>query len=252
MASAATQVAFDGGWNIPTPHLVSNNRGFRPVLADTPLATLSSEPLQELESFMSVTDYSPGDVLFLEQESLNRVFVVLAGEVKLSLQDISGRRLTFRIAKRGTILGMHSVLFGSLSECSAEILYRSSIASIARVDFVRFAGRHPEAYRIASIELIRTLRNACETLRTVGLSSCVRKRLASQLLAWGERGIKTGDQTQFRMALTHAQIAEFIGAVRETVTRALTEFKQRGLVIIRGSMLTIPSTTALRKYAERG
>jgi DNA-binding transcriptional regulator LsrR (DeoR family) len=54
------------------------------------------------------------------------------------------------------------------------------------------------------------------------------------------------------MALTHAQIAEFIGAVRETVTRALTAFKQRGLVEVRGCMLKIPSTTALRKYAERG
>jgi CRP-like cAMP-binding protein len=53
------------------------------------------------------------------------------------------------------------------------------------------------------------------------------------------------------MALTHAQIAEFIGAARESVTRGLAEFKQRGLVEIRGSMLKIPSTTALRKYAER-
>ncbi len=53
------------------------------------------------------------------------------------------------------------------------------------------------------------------------------------------------------MALTHAQIAEFIGAVRETVTRALITFKQLGLVEIRGSMLRIPSATALRKYAER-
>jgi CRP/FNR family transcriptional regulator len=250
MASAATQAAFDSGWNIHTPHLVSNNCGLRSAVANTPLAALSAEVLQELESFVSVVDYSPGDILFLEQESLSRVFVVLAGEVKLSLQDISGRRLTFRVAKRGAILGMHSALFGSLSECSAETLYRSRIALIARVDFVRFAERHPEAYRIASIELIRTLRYACETLRTVGLSSCVRRRLASQLLAWGERGNKTGDQTQFRMALTHAQIAEFIGAVRETVTRALTAFKRRGLVTIRGSMLTIPSTTALRKYAE--
>jgi CRP/FNR family cyclic AMP-dependent transcriptional regulator len=86
----------------------------------------------------------------------------------------------------------------------------------------------------------------------VGLTSCVRKRLAEQLLMWGEQGNKTGDQTQFCMALTHAQIAEFIGAVRETVTRALTAFKQRGLVEVRGCMLKIPSTTALRKYAERG
>jgi len=54
------------------------------------------------------------------------------------------------------------------------------------------------------------------------------------------------------MALTHAQIAEFIGVTRETVSRGLMAFKQLGLVEIQGSMLKIPSTTALRKYAERG
>ena len=101
-------------------------------------------------------------------------------------------------------------------------------------------------------ELIGTIQNACSTLRILGLSSCVRKRLASQLLAWGEHGSKAGDQAQFRMALTHAQIAEFIGAVRESVTRGLIAFKQRGLVEIHGSMLRIPSTTALRRYAEGG
>ncbi|MGO9434736.1 MAG: Crp/Fnr family transcriptional regulator, partial [Terracidiphilus sp.] len=183
---------------------------------------------------------------------LSQVFVILAGDVRLSLQDICGRRLTLRIARHGAVLGMHSALFGSLSEWSADILYPSTIASIARGDFLRFAQRYPELYRLATFELMTTLRQACTTLGIVGLTSCVRKRLAAQLLMWGERGNKTGDQTQFCMALTHAQIAEFIGAVRETVTRALTTFKQRGLVEIRGCIVKIPSTTALRKYAERG
>lgn len=252
MASAATQAAFNIGWSVRTPHLVSSNSEFRSWATNTSLETLSTQALRELESIMSIMEYNAGGILFLEQEPLKHVFVVLEGDVRLTLQDVGGRRLTLRLARRGAVLGMHSALFGSLSECSADTLYRSRIASIARVDFLRFAQRHPEVYRLAAIELMEILRNACATLRIVGLSSCVRKRLATQLLVWGERGNQTGDQTQFCLALTHAQIAEFIGAVRETVTRALTAFKQSGLVEIRGCMLTIPSTTALRQYAERG
>ena len=212
---------------------------------------LPAEALRELESMMSIVDYEAGSILLLEQEALSSVFLVLNGDVRLSLQDIGGRRLTLRIARRGALLGVHSALFGSLSEWSADTLYPSKIAVIAKGDLLRIAHRYPEIYRLATVELMATLRCACATLRIVGLSSCVRKRLASQLLEWGERGNKTGDQTQFRMALTHAQIAEFIGAVRESVTRALIAFKQDGLVEIRGSMLKIPSTSALRKYAER-
>jgi CRP-like cAMP-binding protein len=251
MASTAAQAAFSSGWSVRTPHLVLSNCEFRSWAKNTSLGTLPAEALRELESMMSIADYDAGDILFLEQEPPSQVFVVLAGDVRLSLQDIGGRRLTLQIAGRGAVLGVHSALFESVSEWSADTLYPSKIASIKCGDFLRFAQRYPEVYRLATVELMTTLRYACTTLRIVGLSSCIRKRLASQLLVWGERGNKTGDQTQFRMALTHAQIAEFIGAVRETVTRALIAFKQRGLVEIRGSMLRIPSTAALRKYVER-
>jgi CRP/FNR family transcriptional regulator len=221
-------------------------------MANTLLGTLPAEVLQELHSIMSIESYDAGGILFLEQEMLNRVFIILDGEVRLSLQDVGGRRLTLQIGKRGAVLGLHSKLFGGLTEWSADALYPSRIAVITKDDLLGLAQRHPELYRIAAADLVITLGHACTTLRIVGLTSCVRKRLASQLLAWGERGHRTGDRTQFCMALTHAQIAECIGAVRETVTRALTNFKLRGLVEIRGCMLTIPSTTALKRYVDRG
>lgn len=252
MASTAAQVRFNSRLSKGTPHLVSSNCELRSWAANTSLGALSEEAVRMLESITSIVEYDAGGILFLEQEPLAQVFVILAGDVRLSLQEVGGRRLTLRTARRGAVLGVHSALFGGLSEWSADTLYPSRIALITRGDFLRFAQRYPEVYHLATIELMTTLRHACGTLRIVGLSSCTRKRLASQLLAWGEQGNKTGDQAEFRMALTHAQIAEFIGAVRETVTRALIAFKQRGLVEIRGSILKIPSTTALREYAERG
>jgi CRP/FNR family transcriptional regulator len=212
---------------------------------------MSSEALQELESMMSIEDYDSGRILFLEQEPLRQVFLVLAGGVRLSFCEIGGKRLTLRIARRGAFLGVHSALFESRSEWAADTLYRSKIALITHSDFLRFTQRHPDVYRLAVVELMTTLRCACTTLRMVGLSPCIRKRLASQLLMWGERGKKTGDETQFCMSLTHAQIAEYIGAARESVTRALIAFKESGLVEIQGCMLRIPSTKALRKYTER-
>jgi CRP/FNR family transcriptional regulator len=252
MASTAVQTVFNSRLSVRAPRLVSSNFDFLSWVVNTSLGTLPEEALRELESIMSIENYDGGGILFLEQEKISRVFIVLDGDVRLSLQDVGGRRLTLRIAKRGAVLGMHSALFGGLSEWSADTIYPSRIAVITRDDLLRLAQRHPDLYRIAAAELMTTLRHACAALRIVGLTSCVRKRLASQLLVWAERGQKTGDRTQFCMPLTHAQIAEFIGAVRETVTRALTKFKQCGLVEIRGSMLTIPSTTALRKYVERG
>jgi CRP/FNR family transcriptional regulator len=200
---------------------------------------------------MSIANYDAGGILFLEQESLNRVFVVLTGDVRLSLQDIGGKRLTLRIAGRGAVLGMSEAFSGSLSEWSADTLHPSRIASIKRNDFIRFAERHAEVYRLATMELIRTCSYTCKTLRILGLTDRVRKKLGGQLLAWAEQNTGACDRSRYRLAMSHAQIAEFIGTTRESVSRTLADFKRRELVESRGSMVSIPSMAALREYVER-
>jgi CRP/FNR family transcriptional regulator len=251
MACTAAQPAFNGGWCIRTPHLVSSNSEFRSLVTNTALGVLPEDALRELESIMSVADYDAGCILFLEQELLSQLFVVFEGDVRLSLQDISGKRLTLRIAQRGAILGVSEAFSGNLSEWSADTLYPSKIASIRRSEFIRFAERHPDVYRLATMELIRTCSNTCRTLRILGLTDRVRKKLGGQLLAWAEQGTRTGDQSRYRLARSHAQIAEFICTTRESVSRTLADFKRSGLVEFRGSMMTIPSMTALREYVER-
>ncbi len=52
-------------------------------------------------------------MLFSEKEPPQGVFVVVEGEVKLSINSSDGRRLSLRIAKKGEILGLASALSGS-------------------------------------------------------------------------------------------------------------------------------------------
>lgn len=215
------------------------------------LQLLPREALHDLELIGSIADCDAGDILFMEQQPLHSVYIVLAGEIILSLQDANGRRITVYTAKRGAALGMSEALTGNPPQWSAEVLYTAKIASIKRRDFLDFAERHPEVYQIAVNHLIHKMKGACTSLRIVGLSYSADRRLASQLLAWGEQGQKVGEQTRYHLALTHTQIAEFVGTARETVSRAFGVFKHMGLVEIRGSMLIIPNTTALRRYAER-
>lgn len=249
MAGDAAQIVFSSGWSRRTPHLELNERQFEPWQRNAFFRALSPHSMRDFESIMSIENYDAGDSLFVEQEPLTRVFIVISGDVRLSVQDLCGRRITFQIARHGAVLGVDSVLYGSRSGWSADMLHSSRIGVIGREQFLRFAERNPQIYRVASVQLIQILGCACATLRIVGLNTCIRRRLALQLLEWGERGSKNGDQTQFRMALTHEQIAEFVGSVRETVTRALIALKELRLVEIRGSMVRIPSTTALRNYA---
>jgi CRP/FNR family transcriptional regulator len=177
------------------------------------------------------------------------VYVVLEGEVKLSINSSEGRRLSLRIVRKGEIVGLASTLSGNPYEMTAETLYPAKLAFISRRDFTNFLMRHPEVYQALGEELGREYTIACEQLRRVGLSATAPERLARLLLDWSENGQKTEQGTRFHFSLTHGEIGEFIGASRETVTRTLTTFKNRRLVAYQGSTVTIPSRTALEHYA---
>ena len=211
---------------------------------------LSPDAAKDLMLLEHPSSYPSNIVLFSEKDAAQGVFVILEGEVKLSINSSDGKRLILRIAKKGEILGMDSALSGQASEMTAETLYPSKIAKISRRDFLGFMARHPEAYQIVTEELSRQIGKACAQLRTVALSASAPEKLARLLLELGQSGGQsTETATRFRFSLTHEEIGEFIGTSRETVTRTLSVFKTRRLVDFHGSTLTIPNKTALASYA---
>jgi CRP/FNR family cyclic AMP-dependent transcriptional regulator len=210
---------------------------------------LSPAVLRDLESMEFPTLYQPGQLLFSEKGTPSGIFIVISGEIKLSINSSEGKRLILSIAKAGEVLGLSAVLSGLPSEMTAEVLYPSRIAVIERDQFLGFMARHPEVYQVVTQELSLQYKVACEQLRTVALSGSAPEKLARLLLDWSENGQKTEAGMRFRFSLTHEEIGEFIGASRETVTRTLSSFKSRRLVAFNGSMLEIPSKRALQHVA---
>ncbi len=211
---------------------------------------LKPSALQDLTSMQHAHSYPANIILFSEREAPRGVFIVLEGEVRLSINSNEGKRLSLRIARKGDILGLSSTLSGNGYEMTAETLYPAKIAPIGRREFLGFLARHPEAYQTVTEELSRQMTQACDQLRNVGLSTSAPEKLARLLLEWSdnEQAHETGTG-RVRFSLTHEEIGEFIGASRETVTRTLSHFKHRQLVSFNGSMLTIPNRSALASYA---
>jgi CRP/FNR family cyclic AMP-dependent transcriptional regulator len=212
---------------------------------------LTPAALQDFLSMQFPSSYAANVVMFSEKDPVKGIFIVIEGEVKVSINSSEGRRLSLSIARKGEILGLASTLSGSPYDVTAETLYPAKVAHIGRRDFLNFLARHPEAYQTVIEELSRNVSKACDQLRTVGLSATAPEKLARLLLEWSNGGQATEcGGARFRFSMTHEEIGEFIGASRETVTRTLSTFKTRRLVAFQGSMLTIPSCTALADYAH--
>jgi CRP/FNR family transcriptional regulator len=71
---------------------------------------LSPAALRDLESMEFPTFYQPGMQLFSEKSTPSGIFIVVSGEVKLSINSSEGKRLILSIAKAGEVLGLSSVL----------------------------------------------------------------------------------------------------------------------------------------------
>jgi CRP/FNR family transcriptional regulator, cyclic AMP receptor protein len=206
---------------------------------------LSPAALKDFNAVKSPATYPGGALLFLEKQDPRGVFVLCAGQVKLSISSSAGKTMILRIAKPGEILGLMASWSGIPYEVTAETLHPCQVAYVRRDDFLHFVAKHPEVFQGVVKQLSTLYSGACDQLRTVGLSASAPEKLARLLLDWSAEAKDTKQGAPIKLPLTHEEIAAFIGTTRETVTRTLSEFKCRQLVALQGSTLMISNRPAL-------
>jgi CRP/FNR family transcriptional regulator len=208
---------------------------------------LPKPTLQEFEKIKYASAYPPGAVLFVEGQAPRGVYLICAGRVKLTTTSRDGKTLILRIANAGELLGLHATVSGKAYELTAETLQACQLDFIKRDDFLKFLQNHGDACLHAAQHLSHNVQNAYEMIRSLGLSHSVSERMARLLLEWSDDAEETKDGLRIKIALTHEEIAQLIGTSRETVTRVLSEFRQKKLAELRGSTLMIRDRGALER-----
>jgi CRP/FNR family transcriptional regulator len=155
--------------------------------------------------------------------------------------------MILRIANPGEILGLHAVVSGSSFQATAETIEPCKLSFVRRDEFLHFLREHPAVSLEAAKQLSASYQEACEQLRAIGLCDSARKKVARFVLEWVEDGERLKEGTRARMTLTHEEIGQLVGTTRETITRALGDFKSRGWIATKGSTLLVRDAEALRQ-----
>ena len=87
--------------------------------------------LKDFNAVKSPASYPAGALLFLEKQDSRGVFILCAGEVKLSISSSAGKTLILRIAKAGEILGLMAALSNSPYEVRPRLCVRVRWLSFA-------------------------------------------------------------------------------------------------------------------------
>jgi CRP/FNR family transcriptional regulator len=210
---------------------------------------LSRESILALDRVKQTNSYPEGAVVFVEGQAARGVYVVCQGQVKLMTTNRDGKTLILKIAQAGEVLGLHSVISGTVHEFTVETLQPCQLVFISRDDFVKFLREHGDACLHAAQHLSRDCQSAYDSIRSIGLSHSVSEKLARLLLQWSAEGKLVDGTIRTKLALTHEEIAQLIGSSRETVTRALGELKRRKVAELNGSTLLVRNKADLQAMA---
>lgn len=213
---------------------------------DGSFCELPADELTHFEQIKITRSFPKGSKLFIEGQPTKGVYMLCSGRVKLSTCSHTGRVMILGLAEAGDILGLSSALNSTNYEGTAEVLENCQVNYVGASEMIRFLKANPQACLNAARQLGRNYQSAFRQIRSLGLSGTAADKLGTLFLSWSGNGHGGNGSVRMKNHFTHEEIAEMIGASRETVTRALRHFREANLVTLKGSELVIHDRQRLK------
>ena len=201
---------------------------------------LTAPVLKAFSAVSHQTTFPGGATLFVEGQTPRGVFVLCSGKVKLSTTSRDGKVLILKMAGPGDMLGLSAVISGTAYEVTAETGMPCQVNFVQREALLSLLEKHGEAGLRSAQTLSREFQSAYRDIHDLILARSSAGKLAKLLLSWTPPAADNGNkEIRVRYGLTHEEMAQMIGASRETVTRLLGDLRRKQLIRLEGSTLVI-------------
>jgi CRP/FNR family transcriptional regulator len=210
---------------------------------------LSSDLLSSFSASSHLATYPGGAILFIEGQMPRGAFVLCSGRVKLSTTSREGKVLILKIVEPGEVMGLSAVISEEAYEITAETLEPSLVNFVDGVGLLRLMERSGELGLRSAQAVSREFQYAYREIHELILARSSSGKLARLLLSWMNATDKESREFGVQTPVTHEEMAQRIGASRETVTRLLSELRKKDLIRLDGATLVIKNRTALEAMA---
>jgi CRP/FNR family transcriptional regulator len=212
-----------------------------PTLRDIALfAALDDRTLTDVSRRARRYAFRPGQQIMYEGEQPPGLFVVLQGRVRLSCTALDGREQVLDMVGTGEIFNMVPIFDGQPNNTNARAMSPVDCLLLPRQDMLALIRAHPDFALAALNEMAAQLRELVGLVEDLAFRS-VRARLARHLLE--EAGGGTAE-------MTHQELAERAGTVREMVGRALRRLAEEGLVRLERGRVIVLDAAGLERVIE--
>ncbi len=221
------------------------------VLRTAPLfAGLTDEAWASLSARLSRCALGRGDHLFREGDPGDALHVLVDGKVKISRTSADGRENVIAILGPGDLLGELAIFDAGPRGATATAVVDSALVTLTEAGFREWLAEQPGVAGTLLRALAIRLRQTNEAMADLVFTD-VPGRLAKTLLGLAERfGVPDGDGTRVAHDLTQEELAQLVGASRETVNKALSEFATRGWLRVDNRAVVLLDTERLARRAR--
>lgn len=195
-------------------------------------------------------DFPRGHMVFSEGEPGDRLYIIIVGKVKIGRRSPDGRENLLTVMGPSDMFGELSIFDPGPRTSSATTITEVRAVSMDRDALRAWIADRPEIAEQLLRVLARRLRRTNNNLADL-IFTDVPGRVAKQLLQLAQRfGTQEGDAMRVTHDLTQEEIAQLVGASRETVNKALADFAHRGWIRLEGKSVLISDSERLARRAR--
>lgn len=221
------------------------------IVRSSPLfAALDDDGKQAVLSSMTQEDFHRGSIVFREGDPGDRLFIIASGKIKVGHASVDGRENLLAVLGPGETLGELALFDPAPRNASATAVSETTLYSLSQQDLYRVLAQRPEVARHLLASLARRLRKTNDSLGDLVFAD-VPGRVAKNLLDLAQRfGRQTDDGVMVAHGLTQEELAQLVGASRETVNKALADFASRGWIRLEARAVLLLDIERLRRRAR--
>lgn len=193
----------------------------------------------------TVEHYHSDHDLFMQDDIADRVYGVVDGQIEIAIYSPGGRKLVANIETPKSLIGEIGALDGGARTATATCLTECSLYSISRKQLFDRIERNPALARAMISLLCARIRWISAELGDQALLK-IDARLAKRLTFLA--GLLS-DETGW-ITISQSELAEFLGATRESVNKTLTDWRRTGVIGVRRGGIRVLKPRALRDLGE--
>ncbi|GMW07466.1 MAG: Crp/Fnr family transcriptional regulator [Gammaproteobacteria bacterium] len=213
------------------------------------LRGLAETSLDRIAGIAVRRSYVSGATIFRQGDPGDALFAVIAGQVRVSCQDETGREVFLNILESGDVFGEIAVIDGAPRTATAVAVQETAVFLVPRSALLVQLQRDPAL----SLHMLQIL---CQRLRWVsdlveeGAFLDVSARLASRLLKLGHSHGKVEPQGM-TLRISQGDLANFLSASRQVVNEHLQAWRDKDWVSLARGTVVIRDADALAAVARR-